>query len=862
MTGQVSLYNPRTTPPEQLEAMLVGRDALLKEVLDNLREQARARTHQHWLLRGPRGMGKTHLTGIIHHRVKEDAELSRAYLPLWLGEADVYEVYSPATLLERIAERLVEARPDSELGASLRALEGVGDEEGLFQELVRLLSEEAKRQDQTLLVLMENLDALLEGFAPKERAAQLRQLRSLLLHDPHFLFISTTPTRYLAELTDPKKPLYNQFKERNLKPLTVEEVGTVFSKLAALTGRHGMEQVLGTGQDAALRQKVIHQLTGGLPRSVVMAFGVMQDKSGIQVLVEDLRKLLDAQTAYFEARLARLAPRERAIVTAMALASENLTLKEIASRSRLPEKTLSTLISRLVQDGHVEITVGTGGKGTVYGLSEGLFRLWYQYRKGRLLLEPLVRLLAYLFKPSELQDTISSLKQHLSVEGPERDSARLALQQTEEALRLATSEDGRRDRERLWSECLEDAKQSQAIAGYRRIIEQIQQSMATPLSESRGAGDIPYSNLITQVVDAAMVLPEPMARDCTESLMARLWLLINEDSQAGTAALTHLLHHLDGRNAPSLSGAVPLVHLALGMSLEQLGRYEEGLRHINEALRHSKGAPPNKFNIPLELGLWQRAILLEHLERVPEAVREYKEFIRQVMARTIDMPVAGFRAAHRLSSLCIRIEDDVGAEQALRSLVQLADGSELEENDRKILGYAKLLLVTLSMTRGELLPPQILASYEQWLRDFPTNDMNEDARRVYRILKPVAEAWTEENPRVAAETFLANPAGFYLFVEPSQLRQFLDELAKQLPPDLQAPLHVHHILADALSATLSSVLEEALKKPTSRSALKEILGRFPSELRQMVQEFMEQWSAIRNITSWSSESKGARRRHK
>ncbi|WP_309242997.1 ATP-binding protein [Hyalangium versicolor] len=410
MSPHVSLYNPRATPPEQLEAMLVGREPLLKEILSNLQEQARGQTRQHWLIRGPRGMGKTHLTGIIHHRVRNEPELSRAYLPLWLGEADVYEVYSPATLLERIAERLIEAVPDSSLLEKLRELSGTGDEEGFFQELSTLLGEESTRQGKILLILMENLDALLEGFAPKERKTQLRQLRSLLLHDAHFLFISTTPTKYMSALTNPKEPLYNQFKERTLKPLTVEEVSSVFGKIAELTERKGMEGLLGDGPDAALRRKVIHQLTGGLPRSLVMAFEVMRDKAGIQPLVEDLRALLDAQTAYFEARLSKLAPRERAIVTVMALAPKNLTLKEIAEKSRLPERSLSTLMSRLLQDGHVEVTHGSGGKGTVYGISEGLFRLWYQYRKGRMLLEPLVNLLAYLYSATELRDTATVLK--------------------------------------------------------------------------------------------------------------------------------------------------------------------------------------------------------------------------------------------------------------------------------------------------------------------------------------------------------------------------------------------------------------------------------------------------------------------
>jgi DNA-binding MarR family transcriptional regulator len=42
------------------------------------------------------------------------------------------------------------------------------------------------------------------------------------------------------------------------------------------------------------------------------------------------------------------------------LAPKNLTLKEIAEKSRLPEKSLSTLMSRLLQDGHVEVTHGAG----------------------------------------------------------------------------------------------------------------------------------------------------------------------------------------------------------------------------------------------------------------------------------------------------------------------------------------------------------------------------------------------------------------------------------------------------------------------------------------------------------------------
>jgi hypothetical protein len=452
MSTGPSLYNPRDTQPEQLDALLTGRKVLLDEILSNLREQAHGATRQHWLLRGQRGMGKTHLAGVIHYRVKTDATLNQAYLPLWLGEADTYEVYSAATLLKTIGERLAEETKDAELLTRLDKLEGVGDEEGYFQEMAEVLTAAAVQHGRVLLVLMENLDALLGSFGPKERKEQTRQLRSLLLHNRHILFISTTPTYYLNNpLDDPKEPLYAHLKERDLDHLTEPEAEQLLRKLAQLYPREGADSFL-DGRDGRLRLRVIHRLTGGLPRSIVMAFTAIREASGIGSLVQELRALLDAQTAYFEARLSQSPARERAIVTTLALAPTNLTMKEIATRSRLPERTLSTLIGRLEKEGHVRPVTGSGGKGAVYELSEGLFRLWYQYRKGRQVLEPLVEFLAYWYRVEELEYVVTSLRQGTGANGATR-AADLALLQAEEALRRASSLEGQQERERFWAEC-------------------------------------------------------------------------------------------------------------------------------------------------------------------------------------------------------------------------------------------------------------------------------------------------------------------------------------------------------------------------------------------------------------------------
>jgi tetratricopeptide (TPR) repeat protein len=453
------IYNPREASPEVLEAMLVGRQPIVDEILADLARQTGAATRQHWLIRGPRGIGKTHLIGIVYHRVKREPGL-QTYLPVWLGEAEAYSVYSAAVLLLQIAQQLVVELHQSkdaahvELSTQIAELEHAGDDPALFEELVHLLREEARRRGKILLVLMENLDAALGGLPGRRGAGQVQRLRSLLSEDRELLFLSTTPTRYLPALADPRQPLYGQLKERTLEPLAEQEVGQLLARLAQVTGEKTLAGFEGSEPEFSVRRRVLHRLTGGNPRAVVMAFSVLTGDPGVQAIVDEMSALIDAQTAYFESRLSQLAARERSIVAAMALAPENLTLQEIAQRSRLPLRSLSVQLKRLGEQGYVLPVAGEGGKGTIYELSDGLFRLWYQFRKGSKILGPIVHFLALWHPLDELERSLTELRSAGEV-GPllQRDLIRLTQRQIEAALELARSEAGRRLRQDLWQEC-------------------------------------------------------------------------------------------------------------------------------------------------------------------------------------------------------------------------------------------------------------------------------------------------------------------------------------------------------------------------------------------------------------------------
>jgi len=552
-------YNPREASPEVLEAMLVGRQPIVDEILADLARQAGAATRQHWLVRGPRGIGKTHLIGIVYHRVKQHP-LSEAYLPIWLAESEAYSVYSAAVLLLHVAHQLVvELQQSGDSGepalrARIAELQQEGDDPALFEELVQLLRDEARSRGKILLVLMENLDAALAGLPGRRGTGQVQRLRSLLSEDKEFLFLSTTPTRYLAALLDPRQPLYGQLKERTLQPLAEEEVGQLLTRLAEVTGQPAKAGFEGPEPEFRVRRRVLHRLTGGNPRAVVMAFSVLTGNPGVQAIVEEMSALLDAQTAYFEARLAQLAPRERAVVAAMATAPENLTLKEIAQKSRLPLRALSTQVKRLKEQGYVFPVAGEGGKGALYELGDGLFRLWYQYRKGMQILAPVVDFLALWHSLQELEKSLAELRP--TEEGPllQRDLMRLVRLQIDAAIQLARSEAGRRRRDELWREC---AIGIQAHSSIERLMNATQEDFNELKLKWQG-------------------LPGERERANSAGLLGAIALKLEHPGEA-EAFFKNFLRSNQIAERPSVTEAQAIgsVIMLLGMALESQGRAAE-----------------------------------------------------------------------------------------------------------------------------------------------------------------------------------------------------------------------------------------------------------------------------------------------
>ena len=635
MATNIPLFNPRHLSPDILEKMLVGRQTLLQELEEDLIRQLSSESRQHWLIRGPRGFGKTHLAGILYHRIRSHPTLSTRYIPVWLSETAAYEVYSAGTLLEIIAIGLTDElkAEKEELAVSLlqriTSITVGGDDPSLFEELDELLREVAGRTARTLLILMENLDALLEGFAKSRSNIEAKKLRELLSHRKEYLFISTTPTHYLPKISEPKAPLYGLLRERSLPPLSEEETQILFQRLRELTNSSMAPSTTFTRKEQKIRERVLHRLTGGSPRAIVMAFSVVSGIPGLTTLVEEFRDLLDRFTPYFEARLSALAPRERVIVTAMATASTNLTIKEIAQYTRLPERSLSTLVTRLVKEGLIMPSEGEGGKGTIYEVTDGLFRVWYQFRKANRILQPLVRFLAMWSSPVELDCTLRSLRSDEDapcsvLESEIREATALQL---EEALEYSKSDAGRMERERLWAECGKSAVHEDIDAFYYSIVKKpllgapgrrSPEDLRVAQSEIEGLLAQEFHqeayinvNLLRLSTDVAY---EFYKLDCyreTEGLLQRAIACYKESDR------------------PELQEQVARAMVNLGTTLCRQGRHEDALTIFKEIIDRYKDSEHPELQEGVARAMGCVGCTMGELNRPEEQINTYRELIKE-----------------------------------------------------------------------------------------------------------------------------------------------------------------------------------------------------------------------------------------
>lgn len=363
-------YTPDEMSEEDFLKRFVIRLDIFQDIFDDIKSSNYDIPNQHYIIVGQRGQGKTSLLRKIQIEVKNDKKLSNFLLPIKFAE-EQYQIRSLSRFWEEIADFLQAFYSDI-FPTILDDMENYFEDDDYEIKAFSYLEKAIKKTDKKLLLLIDNIDELLAKFNDKEQ----RQLREILLSSSSFRIIGGS-TKMLEQHYDYSKPFYEFFKIVKLKGFNKEESKKFLLSLAKeYESKEEIEEIIENNPE---RIEVIRQLTGGVPRTLVMLFDIFLDDGGDAF--DDLLRILDEVTPLYKHRMDDLPVQLQDIVHTLAINWDGMLTNEIANKTRMESKAVSAQLKKLEKYEIIESE--SIGKNNIYKIKERFFNIWYLMRFGR-----------------------------------------------------------------------------------------------------------------------------------------------------------------------------------------------------------------------------------------------------------------------------------------------------------------------------------------------------------------------------------------------------------------------------------------------------------------------------------------------
>jgi hypothetical protein len=374
-------FTPARENPQDLMRRTVGRERVLKRLIETFQSAAKTRNRPHTLLIGPRGSGKSHLLAIAVESLRTDAGLADRFAISRVPEDAIgftrFTDVLDTILVDLTGSRVARGQSAAELTSAIS--EALGD--------------------RVLLLTIENLDRFMTGIGIKGQ----RDLRSWIETSGSVLMVATAPVIFSA-VEDRDEPFFGAFNNVAVPDLTVDEGRELVELLARQRGDTATATFVAseTGQT---RIAALSQLTGGSPR-IWMILADCLDPQSLDELIPAVGDLLENLVPYYQQLLWDLPPNEQRIVRALAEGEPAaLSVTEIAEAADLGQAVTSTTLKRLTASRWVSSAKPAAPgdrRKTWYQLREPLLRHHFQYRSGDTRpLVLIVTLLRVLFDPEE-----------------------------------------------------------------------------------------------------------------------------------------------------------------------------------------------------------------------------------------------------------------------------------------------------------------------------------------------------------------------------------------------------------------------------------------------------------------------------
>ena len=407
------LYNPAQLAPDELKASFIARKETLEELLRVIRQEKPGRPCQHFLLIGPRGMGKTTLGLRFLLSIEEDSELAAIWQTVAFHE-ESYGIGDLADFWFSALHHLSRATDEPRWAERADALrEDESDTERQAAYARAALRDFCQENGKRLVLFVENLDVLF-GQLGGER--EVHALRADFIERSDILLVGSANTVFEA-IRGHGEPFYEFFRLFILEGLGQDDTRRMLAAFGDGDGNSDLPEALHRERG---RLETVRRLTGGNPRLLVLACRMLIE-SPLGSPLEDVERLIDEQTPYFKARIEELPVQGRRVFHCLAAGWKPMLAKEVADASKLSSSHASAQLRQLVEKGYAREIKLPREKRIRYEVGDRFYNIYYLLRcsrTGRHRLERLVRFLHDLFGPGAMRAMYPAALDALREHGP------------------------------------------------------------------------------------------------------------------------------------------------------------------------------------------------------------------------------------------------------------------------------------------------------------------------------------------------------------------------------------------------------------------------------------------------------------
>lgn len=320
---------------------------------------------------GQRGAGKTTLIHRLNYEIIDDALLRKKYIPIMFSE-EQYSLSDLTNLWETIATTIEDNFYEESLSDTIANI--IDKQKDFEQKSYDYLRDFLIEKNKTAILFIENFNFFLKKISDNEKKKLFRILES----DSNFKVIGTSTTFNDGNI-DFQEDQYEFLKIIELDSLNKADCEKLLIKIGQQYGEE--QQIRNIIEQHPGRVEALRRLTGGVPRTMSYLFQIFMDNENGRA-IKDLYLLIDTLTLLYKSELDQLSTQQQKVVDAIARKWDAISVKEIAKKTRLESKNISSILSYLEKNQFIE-KIPTNTKNHLYRIKERFMNIWYLMRFGR-----------------------------------------------------------------------------------------------------------------------------------------------------------------------------------------------------------------------------------------------------------------------------------------------------------------------------------------------------------------------------------------------------------------------------------------------------------------------------------------------